>query len=249
MLRGLWTLTWLEIKIFLREPLGAIGTILLPVALFVVLGRVMGRTATTRVAEMSSFVRVGLPVLIALSIAISAVLSLVTIVSIYREGGILKRLRATPLRPHTILTAHVLVKLLLTATTIALMLAAGRRYFPVGADAHLFGFGVAVLIATLSLLSIGFIIASVVPTARFAQPVGAGLFYPLIGLSGLFIAIDRLPNVLQPIARINPLTYATSLMQGIWTGDSWLTHGGDLAALAVYFAVGLAISSRVFRWE
>ena len=37
--------------------------------------------------------------------ALSAVLSLVTIIAIYREGGILKRLRATPLRPHTILTA------------------------------------------------------------------------------------------------------------------------------------------------
>ena len=52
-------------------------------------------------------------------IAISAVLSLVTIISIYREGGILKRLRATPLRPQTILSAHVLVKLLLTAVDAA----------------------------------------------------------------------------------------------------------------------------------
>ena len=62
-----------------------------------------------------------IPVVGALLIAISAVLSLITIISIYREGGILKRLRATPLRPVTILTAHVLVKLLLTAFTLALM--------------------------------------------------------------------------------------------------------------------------------
>ena len=48
-------------------------------------------------------------------------MSLVTIIAIYREGGILKRLRATPLRPHTILTAHVLVKLLFTAVTLALI--------------------------------------------------------------------------------------------------------------------------------
>ena len=27
MLRGLWKLTWLEIKIFLREPLGVVGVI------------------------------------------------------------------------------------------------------------------------------------------------------------------------------------------------------------------------------
>ena len=121
MLRGLWKLTWLEIKIFLREPLGAIGTIVDS------RGRVRRARPRCRPAwrhaagHLSSFVRVGLPVLVALSIAISAVLSLVTIISIYREGGILKRLRATPLRPHTILTAHVLVKLLLTALTIGLM--------------------------------------------------------------------------------------------------------------------------------
>jgi ABC-2 type transport system permease protein len=63
--------------------------------------------------------------------AISAVISLVTIISIYREGGILKRLRATPLRPHTILSAHVLVKLLFTALTLTLMMLAGRRFYPV----------------------------------------------------------------------------------------------------------------------
>jgi ABC-2 type transport system permease protein len=42
MLRGLWKLTWLEIKIFLREPLGAFGSIILPVLVFVVAGRFMG---------------------------------------------------------------------------------------------------------------------------------------------------------------------------------------------------------------
>ena len=249
MLRGLWQLTWLEIKIFMREPLGAIGTIMLPVAVFVVLGRFVGRPANAPSANVSDFVRVGLPVLVALSIAISAVLSLVTIISIYREGGILKRLRATPLRPHTILTAHVLVKLLLTGMTIALMLAAGRRYFPISAGTPVASFGGAVLVATLTLLSIGFVIASLVPTARFAQPVGAGIFYPLIGLSGLFVSIDKLPPGLAAIAHVNPITYATSLMQGIWVGESWMSHASDLAALSVIFALGLLVSSRVFRWE
>ena len=34
MLRGLWKLTWIEIKVFLREPLGAFGTIVIPVLVF-----------------------------------------------------------------------------------------------------------------------------------------------------------------------------------------------------------------------
>ena len=37
MLRGLWKLTWVELKIFMREPLGAFGTIGVPVLIFIVL--------------------------------------------------------------------------------------------------------------------------------------------------------------------------------------------------------------------
>ena len=36
-LRGLPELTWIEIKVFIREPLGAIGSIVIPVLLFVLL--------------------------------------------------------------------------------------------------------------------------------------------------------------------------------------------------------------------
>ena len=42
MLRGLWKLTWIELKIFAREPLGLIASIAMPVLVFVVLGRTAG---------------------------------------------------------------------------------------------------------------------------------------------------------------------------------------------------------------
>jgi ABC-2 type transport system permease protein len=249
MLRGLWKLTWIEIKIFLREPLGAFGTIGFPVLIFLVFGRVASRGLSPAALPTNSFIHVGLPVLASILIAISAVLSLVTIISIYREGGILKRLRATPLRPQTILTAHVIVKLLLTAATLALMLLAGKRYYPVGVHAPLFSFTIALLISTWSILSIGFLIASIVPTARFAQPIGAIILYPMIALSGLFVPLQSLPPGLRAVARVLPLTYAVSLLQGIWNGDAWLAHLGDIAALIALFGVCTALSAKVFRWE
>ena len=249
MMRGLWKLTWIEIKIFLREPLGAFGTIGFPVLVFLVLGRPAGRRLAPPPLAASSFILVSLPVLASVLIAVSAVLSLVTIISIYREGGILKRLRATPLRPQTILTAHVIVKLILTAATLALMVLAGKRYYPVDVHAPLFSFTLALLISTWSILSIGFLIASIVPTARFAQPIGAIILYPMIAVSGLFVRVDSLPPVLHAVARVLPLSYAVPLLQGIWNGDAWSSHVGDVAALAVLFAVCTALSTRVFRWE
>src|ERR1700687_3323996 len=202
MLRGLCKLPGIEIKSFLREPLGAFGTIGFPVLVSLVLGRVAGRGLASSSFAASEFIRVGLPVLASVLIAVNSVLSLVTIISIYREGGILKRLRATPLRPQTILTAHVIVKLMLTAATLALMALAGKRYSPVGVQAPFFSFTLALLISTWSILSIGFLIASIVPTARFAQPIGAIILYPMLGLCGLFVPLQALPPALQSVARV-----------------------------------------------
>lgn len=248
-MRGLWKLTWLEIKIFAREPLGLVGSIAIPVVIFVVLGRSIGGGAAAPSADAVEFLNVTVPVLAAILIALSAVLSLVTIVAIYREGGILKRLRATPLRPYTILTAHVLVKLLQTAITLALLVAAGKRQYPGGLDIPVAGFTGALLLSTVSILSIGFIIASVVPTARFAQPIGALIFYPMVALSGLFVPVASLPPMLQPVARAMPLTYAVSLMKGILKGDAWSAHAADVLVLVLVFVVCTALTSRVFRWE
>lgn len=249
MMRGLWNLTWLETKIFVREPLGFIGTVGFPVLIFVVLGRIFGRAIGERPSDAPSFVSVDLPILVTILMALSAVLSLVTIISIYREGGILKRLRATPLRPQTILTAHVLVKLGFTALTLIAMWLAGKRYYPAPIDAPFLSFAVALLFSTLSIVSMGFLIASIVPTARFAQPIGSLILYPMLGLSGLFMPIDSLPPALQALARVLPLTYVVSLLRGIWRGDGWGQHAGDVAALALLLIICTVVSAKVFRWE
>src|SRR5262245_56209826 len=182
MLTGLWKLTWLEIKIFLREPLGVLGSIGMPLVFFLVVAR-LGGGSSSPPPDAPAAVLTVLPVLGALLVAVGAGQSLVAVISIYREGGILKRLRATPLRPATILSAHVIVKLLLSAVSLALMIAAGRRFIPGGTAVPVVDFAVALLLCTVSVLSIGFIIASVVPTARFAQPLASLIFYPLMALS------------------------------------------------------------------
>lgn len=249
MLRGLWQLTWLEIKIFLREPLGVIGTVGVPVLVFVLLARIVGPDLRAESPDLPRFVSVDLPVFAALLIAASTVLSLVTIVAIYREGGILKRLRATPLRPITILTAHVLVKLVFTAITLGLMVLAGRRYYPIDANVPIASFTLGLLFCTVSIVSLGFLIASVVPTARFAQPIGSIVIYTMLGLAGLFVPVEAMPPALQAVARLLPLTYAVSLLRGLWHGEGWVHHAGDAAALVVLFGMCTALAAKVFRWE
>lgn len=247
MLKGFWKLTWVETKVFVREPMGVIGTLVIPVALFLLLGRSFGMNRPT--PPPASNVPFNVAVLAALFIAIGAVLSLVAIISIYREGGILKRLRATPLSPVTILGSHVFVKLVFAVLSLGLLLLAGKQTFPGAMQVSMLSFTAAVLLSTFSIISMGFVIASIVPTARFAQPIGAAVTYPMVAISGLFFPVERMPGWLQVIANGLPTTHAVALMEGVWNGSGWIAHWQSAAALVAIAAVCIALSTRVFRWE
>jgi ABC-2 type transport system permease protein len=75
--------------------------------------------------------------------------------------------------------------------------------------------------------------------------VGAIVLYPMLVLSGLFIPLELLPPVLRHL----PLAYAVSLLGGMWKGDPWSAHVGDVVGLGVVFVVCTALSAKVFRWE
>jgi len=246
MLTGLWKLTWVEIKVFMREPMGVIGTLGLPVFVFLFVSRGLGDSQASNAAEALPF---NVAILAALVIAVGAALSLVAIITIYREGGILKRLRATPLSPLTILGAHVFVKLIFTVVGMGLLVLAGREFFAGASDVNLWSFTVALLLGTLSILSVGFVISSIVPTARFAQPIGSILLYPMIALSGLFFSIDALPTGWRVFANMLPTTHAVALMQGIWDGAGWGAHWVNVLGLVAVFVVCSAVSTKTFRWE
>jgi ABC-2 type transport system permease protein len=246
-LRGFWKLSWLEVKIFSREPGGFVVTLIMPAVMFLILGRTFGVGRPQETQDL------GIPfnsaIFATIVIAINSVQSLLQIISIYREGGILKRLRATPLSPVTILGAHVLVKLIFAAAGLGIMLVAGRQLVTGMVNVNLISFTLAVLLSTLSVLSVGFVLASVVPTSRFAQMIGALVLYPMLGLSGLFFTADQLPGWLRAISTIMPTTHAVTLLQGIWDGAGWMAHWPSAVALVALFAVYTAISTRVFRWE
>ena len=246
-LRGFWKLTWLETKIFSREPMGFVATLVMPLVLFILLGRAFGINRPLAAPDVD--VPFNVAILAAVLIALSAVQSLTAIISIYREGGILKRLRATPLSPVTIMGAQVVVKLAFTVISLALLMLAGRRLFPGVMRVNVFSFTVAVVLSTFSILSLGFVIASLVPTARFAQPVGAAVLYPMLAVSGLFFPVDKLPRALRALAYLFPTTHAVALLNGVWDGTGWGAHWVNVAALLLLFVAYTALSTRVFRWE
>ncbi|TMQ58459.1 MAG: ABC transporter permease [Candidatus Eisenbacteria bacterium] len=247
-MRGLLKLTWLEIRIFVREPLGFVSAVGIPLAMFLVLGRSVS-PGTDHSARTTQFLAQDLPLFVSIFISINAAISLIAVISIYREGGILKRLRATPLRPAVILGAHVLAKLVFTGIALLVMVLAGRRFYPVALHAHAPGFALAVVVSTVAILCMGFVIASMVGAARFAQLIGGVVFYPMLVVSGMFVPLSSLPQPMALLGRALPMSHAVALLRGAWVGAGWPVLLPDLGALVLTIVICLALTTRVFRWE
>jgi ABC-2 type transport system permease protein len=114
---------------------------------------------------------------------------------------------------------------------------------------NVFSFTAALVLSTFSILSLGFVLASLVPTPRFAQPISAAVLYPMLALSGLFYPLDRFPRALRELAYLFPTTHAVALLQGVWDGSGWSAHWVSVAGLLILFAAYTALASKVFRWE
>lgn len=247
-MRGLWKLTWIEMKLVLREPLATFFTLLFPLLLLVLFGSVFGN-APSSVHGGAGFVDASVPAYTALILATSALLTLNLNLVAYRENGILRRFAVTPMRPSTMLAAQVAVMFCLSALGMALLVTVGSALFGLKCAGNPIVIGAAFIVCSLSLFSLGFVLGGVLPSVRTAQAVGMACFYPMIFLSGAAIPRGLLPEGVQRAALVLPLTHVVSLLEGLWRGESWGTHLGETAIILAVMAAGIGISIRTFRWE
>ena len=96
-------------------------------------------------------------------------------------------------------------------------------------------------------MSVGFVLASLLPTATSAQAVGMALFFPMLFLSGAGLPQQMLPQKLVDFSRFLPLTHVVNLLQDLWYGNGWNVTA--LLVLLGLMVVATAVSVRYFRWE
>lgn len=247
-MRGLAKLTWVEIKLFLREPFAAFFTLVFPLMMLFLFGSIYGNDPTPFFGGFGS-VDVSVPAYTALIIATSGLLSLTVIMASYRELGILRRLQATPLRPQAILSSQVVVIFLMTAAGMALLVLAGKLVYGLRFAGNPWSVSLAFVLSSLSFFALGFVLAGVTPTARSANIVALVLFYPMLFLTGATIPLEVLPETIRRYAQILPLTHVVTLLRGLWVGDAWGQHLTEVAVLTGILVVGVVVSAKTFRWE
>ena len=247
-MRCLLKMTWMEAKLFLREPMSAFFTLVFPLMYLLLFGAISGNEPTPQFGGQRT-IDVSIPGLTAMIICITGLMSTTMTMSTYREKGVLRRLRTTPVSPLVVLVAQVIVVFVMTGLGMLLLVTAGRLIYHVRFEGNAFSLLAGFVLSSLSFFGIGFILAGSMPTVRSAWVVGMVLLYPMLLLSGAFFTVDLLPEAVQKASAFMPLTYVVNLLRGLWVGEPWGDHLLDVGVLAGMLVVGIIVSAKTFRWE
>jgi ABC-2 type transport system permease protein len=166
-----------------------------------------------------------------------------------RELGVLKRLRSTPLPPHTYLGAVLLSTLVIFALQSVALLALGVFAFGASAPENPLGFAGAIVLGVASFAGLGLGAAALIRSAEGVSAVVNVITLPMAFVSGAFGPTSSYPEFLQAIAEVLPLTYFLDLANGVYLhGDSLFADPGALAIVAAWGVAGLVVALRRFTW-
>lgn len=236
-----------EARLFGRELGAVFWTVVFPPALVAVLGSVSG--FDDPVAGTGGLRTIDLYVSVALlmSMSMAAVMAMPAAVFAYREAGVLRRLRTTPVGPGVVLLAQVLLHAAAVALASALVLAIGRFAYGTPLPESPLGYLVAYVLALVAAFSVGAVITALVPTSRVGTAVGTVVFFPMLFTAGVWLPVQVMPDVLREIVVLTPLGAASEALTEAMAGDfPDLRH---LLVVGAWAGVLWLVSVRTFRWE
>jgi ABC-2 type transport system permease protein len=247
-MKSLFKMSWMEAKLFLREPIGAFFTLIFPLMMLFLFGSIYGNTPTPMFNGLGT-IDISVPAYTAMIIATTGLMGLTITMSTYREKGVLRRLQTTPISPFVVLAAQVIVLFVMTLFGMALLIVAGKLVYHMQFQGKVLSVLAGFILSSLSFFAIGFVLAALIPTARTAQVVGMVLLYPMLFLSGAGFPRELLPETIKKVSTFLPLTYVVNLLRGLWVGDAWSLHITDVVVLLAILVVGVGVSVGTFRWE
>ena len=237
-------LAW-EQRLFWRNRQAAIFTFVLPVGLLAF--GLLGRHSNVDGHPYPYFF---VPGLIATAIVFTTFAGIAITLVVRRDSGILKRVRGTPLPPALYLGALAGSMALVLALETVIIVAVGSTLLDLSAPDSPLALLALVIVGAFSFAAMAFAVVPLVPGAEGSSAVISSIYFPLLGLSGAFFPLHRLPAGLHQLADVLPLSHLLSALRAAYAGGG--LSRGDLAGLLVTLAWALAgalIAVRRFGWE
>ena len=190
------------------------------------------------------------PGVIAMAIMQTGIFGVVFAVIQYRQQGVLRRLRATPVHPSNFLAGQILTRLLVSIVQTMILLGVGVFFLGVDIRGNLLTLLMLALVGGALFISLGYAVSGFARSEESAAPLANLVALPMMFLSGVFFSRDSLPSVLGTITEYFPLTFLADSMREVTAEGSGLFDvSGDLLGLVAWTVVFFVLAVKVFRWE
>jgi ABC-2 type transport system permease protein len=167
-----------------------------------------------------------------------------------RNGNLLKRLVAAPVRHSHLLGAQLTSRLLFLIPEAGALLV--FAYLILGVPLR----GSVLLLVAISLLGalafsgLGLLTAARPRTIEGVSGLMNLVMVPMWIFSGIFFSTERFPAAMQPFVQALPLTALNDALRGVMLeGSGLVSLLPELALLAVWGAVSFVVALKIFRWQ
>jgi ABC-2 type transport system permease protein len=190
------------------------------------------------------------PGILGMNIMFSALYGVGFVVVRYRKNGVLKRLKATPLRAFEYLSAQMISRLFLLMFTLTILWVGCDMVFDFKVEGAYLDLFIIFLLGCMSLTAMGLIVASRGSSEEFTNGVLNFITWPMMFLSEVWFSIEGAPDWIHWIAKLFPLTHLLAGVRKIMNDGAGLADvSGELAVLSAMTLVFLILGAALFSWN
>jgi ABC-2 type transport system permease protein len=189
-----------------------------------------------------------LPGIIAMTIMQGGIYSLAYWMVDLKARGITKRLLATPLKQWQLVISLVCARLVIVILQAIILTLLGLLVFHAEFAGNVFSSFILIILGGAIFLLVGLLISNYAKSYDAAAPITSAVGLPLTFLSNIFYPVSVLPEALQKIANVLPITYlADGLRQAYLYDFNFQIIGKDMLFLSLWLVGLLIITISVFR--
>jgi ABC-type multidrug transport system permease subunit len=191
-----------------------------------------------------------IPGILSMNIMFSSLFGIGYVIVRYRKNGVLKRLQASPVKPIEFLSAQAISRLIIVLAVMTIVYVVANfalDFLMLGSYFTLF---VIAALGTMTLLSLGLIVASRLSSEELASGILNFMSFPMMLLSELWFSLDGAPPWMSAVSQALPLTHMTQAARAVMldgAGFAEISH--HLTVLSLMTVVFLFIAATLFRWS
>lgn len=241
-------ITKVESRLFARDPIALFFGMVFPGLLLLLLGAFFpGFTDPSSDLGGASYLEVYGPIALALGLATLGLVTLPPILGGYRQFGILRRLRTTPVHPSRLLSAQLTVHLAVAVVAAAAAVMVVVVGFDVPVPELPLWFLIAFMLGAASVFAMGLLVGARARSSVSAQAIGMAIYFPMLFFAGVWIPRSIMTDGLRTVSDLTPLGSGVQALEDSWFGTTpGLTN---LLVMAIWAVVVGFLAVRIFRWE